>query len=97
MTEVLEESFSRDEFESSVIVRCGYSSCESCLRGKTKGEFLTVQKLDNYTANLFKFVPAIYGDDFGCCINDRRIQEIDSDETRRLYFFCVIKMYALKL
>jgi hypothetical protein len=46
MTEVFEESFSLDSFESSVIVRCGYSSCESCLRGKTKGEFLTVQKLN---------------------------------------------------
>jgi hypothetical protein len=35
---------------------------------------------------------------FGSCINDRRIQEIDSDETLRLYsFFGVIKMYALKL
>jgi hypothetical protein len=36
--EVLEESFSLDEFESSVIVRlvrCGYSSC---LRGKANGE-----------------------------------------------------------
>jgi hypothetical protein len=55
---------------------------------KPRAKFLNVQKLDKQL--LFKLVRAIYGDDFGCCINDRRVQEIDNDETLRLYSFFVL-------
>ena len=61
MKEVLQASFSLDEFVSSVIENV---STVPVFVAKPRAKFLTVQKLDKQL--LFKLVRAIYADDFGC-------------------------------
>ena len=86
MAESLQGSFSLDEFEASTIenvavlpnydpnTRC---SCRShCLRENGRN-YCPCRSVGSLCSR------ACHGDDFGVCMNNRRVLESDSDETVR--------------
>jgi hypothetical protein len=77
MTDALGESFSLDEFKTSVIENV---AAVPVFVAKPMAKFLTVQKLDKQL--LFKLVRAMEMI-LDAVINNRRVQEIDSDKSTR--------------
>lgn len=88
MAEAPEESFSLDEFETSVIENVAAvpnvdnittCSCRGyCLRDKERN-FCPCKSINSFCSS------SCHGGDHGCCMNNRRVQENDSDETVRSY------------
>ncbi|CAB4019000.1 Hypothetical predicted protein [Paramuricea clavata] len=84
MAEAPEESFSLDEFETSVIENVAAvpnvdnittCSCRGyCLRDKGRN-FCPCKSINSFCSS------SCHGEDYGCCMNNRRTQENDSDET----------------
>ena len=89
MAESLEGSFSVHEFENSLIENAAAvpnvdnvttCSCRGyCLRDKGRN-YCPCKSLNTFCSSV------CHGDDFGLCMNNRRVEESDSDETVRYYF-----------
>ena len=86
MAESIEGSFSVDEFENSLIENAAavpnvdnVTTCSSrgyCLRHKG-WNYCPCKSLNMFCSSL------CHGDDFRFCMNNRRVEENDSDETLR--------------
>ena len=75
ITEAFEESFSFDEFETSVIENVAADPIFVGKVAKPRAKFLTRQKL----VNLISFCSSLrapYSDYFGCYINNRRVKSL---------------------
>ena len=91
MAEALEESFSLEEFERNELENAAAvpnldnmttCSCRGlCLRERGRN-FCPCKSMGSFCSN------ACHGDDFGTCMNNRRVQESDSDQTVSLYLHC---------
>ena len=96
MAESLKGSFSVDEFELNVLENAAaipnvdnitkFYGRVHCLRG-TGRNFCPCKSVNSFYSSV------CHGNDFGCCMNDRRVQESDSKDTVNLSnnsFCCLI-------
>lgn len=87
VAESIEGSFSVDEFELNVLENAAAipnvdnittCSCRGyCLRGKGRN-FCPCKSVNSFCSSV------CHGDDFGCCMNNRRVQESGSEDTVNL-------------
>ena len=92
MAEAMEESFSHDKFETSVLESAAalpnvdnITTCNCrghCLRERGRN-FCPCRSISIYCSS------ASHGEDFGYCMNNRRVQESDGEETVIHCLYCI--------